>query len=88
MTNAPAVAVKILAILKSPVLPKPKNEPKKPPTKDPAIPKAIVINQPPPSLPGISYLASAPAIKPNIIHEIIPISNSLLIITETTLITY
>ena len=47
---------------------------KKPPNKPPKTPIIMVTIHPPGSFPGIIILAIAPAIKPNIIHVIIPIN--------------
>lgn len=71
--KAPNVAVIILPMLTPVAWPKPINLPTKPPTKAPPIPSAIVTIQPPPSLPGISHFANAPAIKPKIIQDKMPI---------------
>src|SRR5258706_16151787 len=52
----------------------PSARPIDPPTIAPAMPSNIVTIQPPGSRPGISSLAIAPATKPKMIHDRIPIS--------------
>lgn len=60
--NAPSVAVMMLPMFTPVAPPKPRIPPRKPPTNAPAIPSSIVAIQPPPSFPGMSHFASAPAI--------------------------
>src|SRR5262252_2287096 len=44
----------------------------KPPTTAPTMPSRVVTTIPPPCLPGMRNLASAPAISPNTIHNTMP----------------
>lgn len=69
---APMVAVMMDSIMPCPS-PIPEIFPSQPPTKAPAIPRRMVMNQPPGSLPGMMTLARTPATRPNMIHAINPI---------------
>ena len=70
---APKIARKKLLMLKPSVVPHPNIVPIQPPTKAPRIPIIIDAIQPPGSAPGRIALAIAPAIRPNKIHDKIPI---------------